>query len=277
LGAKERKRNKEVSKQRAPMFSFDEGLEVLPRTIAEKLESVRLGEPVTLLKKTDLGWEVRTEKGVEEHSAVLLAIGAHQLARMRIEADGFPNLAALEEVVYPPVASVTLGFKRLDVKHTLDGFGVLVPQVEGMNILGALFTSSIFPNRAPERHVTITSYIGGSRAPCMALKGHGEIVGLVLKDLRQLLGVAGAPTFEHCHVFPEAIPQYNVGYGRFKHLMTEAEDAAPGLFIGGNSRCGISLSDSILSGHKAAERIENHLSRADHRLGEMRLSRFQPS
>jgi len=140
-----------------------------------------------------------------------------------------------------------------------------------------LFTSSLFPNRAPERHVTLTSYIGGARAPHLALKGREEIVDLVLNDLRKLFGVTGAPTFEHCFVFPEAIPQYNVGYGRFKQLMSEAEAAAPGLFISGNARCGISLSDSILSAHKGAENLGNYLSRVDPHLGEQRLSHFQPA
>jgi oxygen-dependent protoporphyrinogen oxidase len=205
----------------------------------------------------------------------LISVGAHQLARMRIEAVGFPNLAPLGDVVYPPVASVTLGFRRLDVQAALDGFGVLVPQAENMNILGTLFTSSLFPNRAPERHVTLTSYIGGARAPHLALKSREEIVDLVLNDLRKLLGVNGAPTFEHCFVFPEAIPQYNVGYGRFKQLMSEAEAAAPGLFISGNARCGISLSDSILSAHKGAENLENYLSRVDQQVREERLSHFQ--
>jgi oxygen-dependent protoporphyrinogen oxidase len=258
------------------MFSFDTGLETLPRAIADKLgDSVRLSEGVDLLRKTDSGWEVITAKGSEEHSAVLLATGAHQLARIRVEADDFPSLEPLSEVIYPPVASVTLGFRRLDVKAALDGFGVLVPQAEGLNILGTLFTSTLFPNRAPDRHVTLTSYIGGARAPHLASRGKDEIIDLVLADLCKLVGVSGTPTFEHFCVFPEAIPQYNVGYGKFKQLMTNAESAAPGLFIAGQARCGISLSDSILSGHKAAERIENHLSRFDLHLAEERLAHFQ--
>ena len=276
LGARERKRRGEVSKQTAPMFSFDTGLETLPLAIAGKLgNSIRLGEAVDLLRETDEGWEITTARGTEAHSAVLLAIGAHPLARIRVEANCFPSLAPLAKVVYPPVASVTLGFRRLDVPEPLDGFGVLVPQAEGLNILGTLFTSSLFPNRAPDRHVTLTSYIGGARAPHLARKTPQEIVDLVLSDLRKLLGVNGSPTFEHCFIFPEAIPQYNVGYGRFKQLMAEAEAAAPGLFIAGQARCGISLSDSILSGHKAAERIENHLSRVDHHFGEERLAHFE--
>jgi oxygen-dependent protoporphyrinogen oxidase len=229
---------------------------------------------VALLRKTELGWEVSAENTFEQHSAVLLAIGAHQLARLRVEAEGFPNLAPLAEIVYPPVASVTLGFRRLDVRAALDGFGVLVPQAGGLNILGTLFTSSLFPNRAPERHVTLTSYIGGARAPHLALQDRESLVDCVLNDLRKILGVTGAPTFEQCFVFPEAIPQYNVGYGRFKQLMSEAEAAAPGLFISGNARCGISLSDSILSAHKGAENLENYLSRVNVDVRENRLSHF---
>jgi protoporphyrinogen/coproporphyrinogen III oxidase len=278
LGARERKRRGEVSKQTAPMFSFTDGLEALPRAIAEKLNgNLRLGSPVKAVRKTDLGWELVTERGCDEHSAVLLAIGAHPLARLRVERENFPDLSALAEVQYPPVASITLGFRRLDVRAPLDGFGVLVPEVEGRNILGALFTSSIFPNRAPDRHVTITSYIGGARAPHLALHNQAGVIEMVLRDLRDLLEIDGAPTFQHCHFFPEAIPQYNVGYGRFKELMAEAEAAGPGLFIAGQARCGISLSDSILSGHKAAERVENHLARVDHRLGAHRLATFNPS
>jgi oxygen-dependent protoporphyrinogen oxidase len=276
LGARERKRRGEVSKQSAPMFSFDIGLETLPNAIAEKLGgAVRLNSPVNLLRKTELGWEVSADETLEEYSAILLCVGAHQLASMRIESQGFPDMSSLAEVVYPPVASVTLGFRRLDVQFALDGFGALVPQAEGMDILGTLFTSSLFPQRAPDRHVTLTSYIGGARAPHLALKKRDEIISLVLNDLRKLLGVTGNPTFEHTCVFPEAIPQYNVGYGRFKKLMSDAEAAAPGLFISGNARCGISLSDSILSAHKGAESLENYLSRIDQQFGEARLSHFQ--
>jgi protoporphyrinogen/coproporphyrinogen III oxidase len=272
LGARERQRKKEVSKQRAPMFSFKEGLETLPRALAVELkDALRLSAPVRSIRATDMGWEVRTDTTCEEHSAVLLAIGAHQLAKF------FPILAPLQEVKYPPVASVTLGFKRIEVKAPLDGFGVLVPQVEKMSILGTIFTSSLFANRAPDRHVTLTSYVGGSRAPHLARLPRSEIVSLVKADLRQLLGVEGEAVFENVHIFPEAIPQYNVGYGSFKHLMAEAEAAAPGVFIAGQARCGISLGDSIVSGHKAAERIENHLCRGDHRLGEDRLAHFQPT
>jgi oxygen-dependent protoporphyrinogen oxidase len=158
-------------------------------------------------------------------------------------------------VNYPPVATLVLGFCREDVRHPLDGFGMLVPEVEPFNILGALFSSTMFPNRAPEGHVLLTVYLGGTRAPHIANSSFETQLNLALTDLRVLLGVSGEPTFVYHTVFRHAIPQYDVGYGRFKTLMDEIEANAPGLFLAGNYRDGISLGDSIVSGHKVAARV----------------------
>ena len=86
-------------------------------------------------------------------------------------------------------------------------------------------------------------------------------IELTVADLQVLLGVRGEPTFQHCVLYPRAIPQYNVGYGRFRDLMTEIEAEAPGFFLAGHYRDGISLSDSIVSGLNAAERLEKTLNR----------------
>jgi len=79
---------------------------------------------------------------------------------------------------------------------------------------------------------------------------------LTREDLRTLLGVRGQPTFQHCVLYPKAIPQYVIGYGRYRALMQEAEQKASGFFLAGHYRDGISLSDSIVSGCNAAERVE---------------------
>ena len=85
---------------------------------------------------------------------------------------------------------------------------------------------------------------------------------LVCEDLRVLLGVKGKPTFQHSVFYPRAIPQYNVGYGRYRALMTEAENKAAGLFLAGHYRDGVSLSDSIVSGCNVVDRVRNFV-RAD--------------
>ena len=253
FGGRERKKRGEVAKDRAPKFSFDEGLQVLPDTLAAQLgDSVKLNTPVTNLTRGTDGWTVTTSAGEHEHSAVIYCGTAHKLAALKVEG---VDLSAFSEVRHPPVASVVLGFRREDVAHDCCGFGMLIPKIEGFKILGTIFSSALFPNRAPAGHHTLTTYVGGERYPELASLPHDNLVSLVCDDLKILLGVRGQPTFQHVVVYPKAIPQYNVGYGRFKDLMTKIEADTPGLFLAGHFRDGVSLSDSIVSGINVVERV----------------------
>jgi oxygen-dependent protoporphyrinogen oxidase len=288
FGARERKRRGEIAKDRAPKFSFDEGLQVLPDTLCERLgDAVRLNTSVTKLKQMESGWRISTPLGEVEHSAVIYAGTAYKLAELRVES--FPNagragsplpaarpptndgahgvtrptdaldLSPFSEIRYPPVTSVVLGFRREDVKHPCEGYGMLIPKVEGFKILGTIFSSSLFPNRAPAGHILLTSYVGGERQPELALLPPDKLVAMTREDLRVLLGINGEPTFRHTVFYPKAIPQYNIGYGRYRGWMNETEDKAAGLFFAGHYRDGVSLGDSIVSGCNITERVEKFL------------------
>jgi oxygen-dependent protoporphyrinogen oxidase len=174
---------------------------------------------------------------------------------------GLFDFSLFSEIRYPPVASVVLGFRREDVTHPCQGFGMLIPKIEGFKILGTIFSSSLFPNRAPNGHLTLTSYVGGERQPELALLPTNKLVELTCEDLRVLLGVRGQPTFAHCVVYARAIPQYNLGYGRYRGLLAEIENKAPGLFFAGHYRDGVSLGDSIMSGVNIAEQVAGALNR----------------
>ena len=264
LGARERGRRAEVSKQNARKISFRTGLQALPDALHARLSDVaRLSAPVTGLARNEDGWMITVRSGDEEevtvHPAVVFAAPAYRLAGLKLA--GIPQrpLRSVSMIPYPPVASVVLGFRREDVVHPLDGFGMLIPEIERFNILGTLFSSSLFPSRAPEGCVTLSSYVGGTRAPDLALESPDELVRLTLDDLRHLLGVRGEPTFRHTFVFPRAIPQYNVGFGQCKELMDRTEMESPGLFLAGHYREGISLSDSIVSGDNVTKRVCSYL------------------
>jgi len=309
FGAGARKRSGEVAKDRAPKFSFDEGLQVLPDTLAALLgDTVKLNMAVAKLTQTADGWTLTLSEGrvprapliageiggsqssplrnetQAEHSAVIycgtafrlaelkvmcgraalprsLEIGAAQQHRPTEDKELEPlDLSPFSEIRYPPVASVVLGFRREDVAHPCEGFGMLIPKIEGFKILGTIFSSSLFPNRAPAGHLTLTSYIGGQRYPELALLPVEKLVALTCEDLRVLLGVSGKPVFQHCVLYPKAIPQYNVGYGRYRDLMNEIENRASGLFFAGHYRDGVSLGDSILSGCNIVERVGSFLT-----------------
>lgn len=264
FGARERKRRGEIAKDRAPKFSFDTGLQALPDTLRERLgEAVRLNTTVTRLTQTPEGWTLdvreRGQQSRAEHSSVIYAGTAFNLADMEVQTSMPLRLSTFAEIRYPPVASVVLGFRREDVAHPCNGFGMLIPRVEGFKILGTIFSSSLFPNRAPAGHLTLTSYVGGERYPELASLPHEKLFALTCEDLRVLLGVKGKPTFQHCVFYPRAIPQYNVGYGRYREQMTDIEGKAPGLFFAGHYRDGISLSDTIVSACKVADRVGEFL------------------
>ncbi|MFO1511557.1 MAG: protoporphyrinogen oxidase [Verrucomicrobiota bacterium] len=282
LGARERKKRGEVAKDRAPKFSFDEGLQVLPDTLAAHLgDAVKLNTVVTKLTKTSNGWSVHTQTAsggsLADHDAVIFCGTAPKLAELQItgapstgsasgEARNEPSwssaLQTFAEIRYPPVASVVLGFRREDVAHDCSGFGMLIPRIAGFKSLGTIFSSALFSNRAPAGHHTLTTYVGGERYPELASLPQDKLVELVCEDLRILIGVRGKPTFQHVVVYPRAIPQYNVGYGRFKDLMTKIESQSPGFFLAGHYRDGVSLSDSIVSGINISDRVATGLQSA---------------
>ena len=267
FGARERKRRGEVAKDRAGKFSFDEGLQVLPDSLRERLgEAVHLNTAVTRLTQTPDGWMLDVRGGGRatraEHCAVIYAGTAFRLAEMEVQASMPLHFRTFEEIRYPPVASVVLGFRREDVAHSCEGFGMLIPKVEGFKILGTIFSSSLFPNRAPAGHLTLTSYVGGERFPELASLPPEKLFALTCEDLRVLLGVRGKPTFQHSVFYPRAIPQYNLGYGRYRELMAEIEAKAPGLFFAGHFRDGISLSDTIVSACNVTDRVGAFLGSA---------------
>jgi oxygen-dependent protoporphyrinogen oxidase len=274
FGARDRKKSGEVAKDRAAKYSFDEGLQVLPDTLAAQLgDALKLETIVSKLKQTSDGWLLHliTKNAgarAEEHGAVIYCGTAHRLAELKLI--GMPSIArqgvaaqaeqcsafrAFSEISYPPVASVVLGFRREDVAHSCQGFGMLIPKIEGFKILGTIFSSALFPNRAPSGHLNLTSYVGGARYPELASLPQDQLVEVVLADLRALLGVKGKPTFVHTAFWPKAIPQYNVGYGKYRELLKDIEAKTPNLFFAGHYRDGISLGDSIVSGVNITERV----------------------
>jgi oxygen-dependent protoporphyrinogen oxidase len=260
LGARERKKTGEIARDRAPKFSFDEGLQVLTETLGKQLgESLKLNTAVAGLTQTEDGWalDLRAPYGVSRarHRTVIYCGTAYRLAELEMNTPTPLDFSEFSQVRYPPVASVVLGFRRDEVTHPCNGFGMLIPKVEGCNILGAIFSSALFPNRAPAGHLSLTCYVGGERQPELASLPPEKLFPLVTEDLRRLLGVSGQPTFAHRVCWPRAIPQYNVGYGRFRTLMTDIEKKAPGLLLAGSYRDGISLGDSIVSGANVAERV----------------------
>jgi len=239
--------------------SFVNGLGTLPLSMADALgNAVRVGTRVTRVDRIGGSWRLHTEGtqgGVIDCDAVICAVPAYALASMGLPVETAGALGPVTRIVHPAVATLALGFRREDITHPLDGFGVLVPAVEKRTILGALFSSSVFAGRAPDGHVLLTNFLGGLRSPEFGEAETADVLPKVLADLRQLLGVRGEPVFVHHQHWMQAIPQYELGHDKVVSAAASIESALPGLYLTGQWRAGVALGDCIAQGQAAAARV----------------------
>ncbi len=244
----------------AGILSFRRGLQALPDALASRLPqgAVALRARIEALVPGS-PWSVVWNDGATTHTenfaAVIAALPASALAQLRFGTLGERPLASLDLIDHPPVSSLFLGYRRDQIAHPLDGFGLLVPEVEKRHVLGVLFSSSLFVGRAPAGHVALTVIVGGTRQPELGRLPTDALLAAITPDLQQLLGVRGAPVFQRHTFWPRAIPQYNLGYERHFETMTNAERAHPGLFIGGQARDGIALPACLDAGERLASCI----------------------
>lgn len=189
-----------------------------------------------------------------EAEAVVIAIPAH--ATSEIVKDFNKKLSSITgEIPYPPVSVVCFGYTRNKIGKALDGFGFLVPKRENRKILGTLWDSSIFPNRAPEGHVLLRSMVGGARAAEVALQSADGLASTVMDELERIMGIRTQPDFIKVYVHEKGIPQYVVGHGRRLEMIDSIIYSQKGFYVTGNSYRGIGVNDCIENSYKLAEKI----------------------
>jgi oxygen-dependent protoporphyrinogen oxidase len=239
------------------LISFAGGMREIPDALARELRSeIRLKAPVTQIRRGPRGWTVSAAyQAAELYDGVIYTAPAHCADEVDLALEGGDRLKTLTSITHPPVAVLALGFRREDVAHKLDGFGFLVPDVERRNVLGVIFSSTLFPGRAPAGHVLLTALVGGVRHPDLANADLSTVTARVMDDLRLLLGVRGESTFRAFHLWPKAIPQYTLSYGRFREIMDETERRNPGLGLAGSYREGVAVGEVIAGAAGEAERI----------------------
>lgn len=232
------------------MFSFRGGLGALPRALVQALgERIQRGcHVVSVEHARDGGFDVsirRNRNAARRRvDGVIVATPAYEAAaiaeRLAPEA-----AAALRGIVHPPLAVVFLGYDAGCVRHPLDGVGVLAPRVEERAVLGFLFSSTLFPDRAPPGCVALTAYVGGQRQPALAGLPHDDLVALVHGEARELLGVSGSPILAKTQFWPRVLPQPGPDHGRRVAALRALEERVPGLVFAGNYLAGASVAACI--------------------------------
>ena len=239
------------------LTSFYNGAQTITDELAEKLgERIKFGVSVKGIEKDGKAYKVHTSRGIDSADIVILASPAH--ASSEIIGDFDKKLSKiLSEIPYAPVSVVCFGYKREKVLHSLQGFGFLIPHIEGKKILGTLWDSSIFPNRAPEGYVLLRNMIGGAKSPELAMLDDNAIIRTVFDELRPIVSLKSEPDMVRIYRWEKAIPQYVMGHGDRLKFIDESLKSYHGLYLTGNSYRGIGMNDCIENAYKLADQISS--------------------
>jgi oxygen-dependent protoporphyrinogen oxidase len=269
--------NTETSGARYSLFlSFDRGMQVLTDTLEKRISSlgtqlspgmpsgqttIRVNTAIDSITPAEkVGgrapkWKLKTsDNETLLADAICVALPAYISSRLLGTVD--PQLAAeLEEISYASSATINLGFRRDYIPHPLDGFGFVVPFIEKRSLIACTFSSVKFAGRAPAGQVLLRAFVGGALQPEILALDKDELLGRVLGDLRELLGIEKAPLFTEVTRWERSMPQYHVGHVARVQQIEARVASLPGLVLAGNAYSGLGIPDCIRSGEAAADRI----------------------
>ena len=253
--------------QRGQLGNFERGLQTLPDAIAghlgkavklqwEATQVVKEGDRYLTTFQTPDGQQTVSSKGI------VVTAPAYRAAPLLKSLDA-ALAAELANIPYPHVAAVTLAYPSTALPQPFAGFGQLFPRGSGIRTLGTIWTSSLFPGRAPDGYQCTLSYIGGATDPDLAKLSDEEVANVVHGDLQKTLLVKEAePRVMGVRRWKQAIPQYTLGHRQRIARMNEILADYPGLVLCSNYLDGVSLGDCVRRGEERATELVNWLASA---------------
>jgi oxygen-dependent protoporphyrinogen oxidase len=239
----------------AAFYSLRGGLVELVEALVARLDAgaLRTGLGVRRVESAAEGFSLATAGGdVVTARRVIVAAPGPRIAQAL---EGLvPEAArALGAIPFASSATVLLGYKRGDVAHPLDGYGMVVPATEGLRTTALSFVSTKFPFRAPEGHVLLRGFLGGARDPGALSLRDDEMIETVTSDMRDVLGLRGTPVLTRVFRWPGGTPQLEVGHQERMRAVEDAFAAVPGLFLTGAGVRSTGIPDSVADGTRAGE------------------------
>jgi len=256
---------KKRPRERPTLQSFREGNETLVHALANELGPSLLTETsvTAISRQIDGSFDIRlVSHGANESVStrcLILATPTDVTGRLLSPLDSsFETL--LSSIEYAAVAVVSLGYRKNDVGHSLNGFGFLVPRSASLRVLGTVWNSSLFHGRAREGHSLITSFVGGTTDAAAATLEPQELANLVHREISTLLSTRSQPVFSNVTIWPHALPQYNLGHGERLAAVAEVCSRFPGLWLTGNYLQGPAIGSCVDQALAVAEEVRKHLA-----------------
>lgn len=275
---KQKKRNK-LPKKPYQLLSFKQGLSTLINALTKKIgsDSILLNTFCESLINVTASIPNKN-KDITELIELKLNDGSTLLTRsiiMATPASATAKLLAdlplpnhhtitenLEHLYYAPMVVVHLAFRKTDFKKAPSGFGFLIPRTQNIDLLGAIYTSELFPERCPAGETLLTCFIGGALNPDITKLNDQSIIEDVIKDLATTttLNSDSEPIFSTVIRWPYAIPQYGLGHTDRINLLEETlKRNFPQIALASNYLSGVSVNNCVKTGTEAYKTISHYL------------------
>jgi oxygen-dependent protoporphyrinogen oxidase len=250
-----RKARKGAPRPKHAMFvSLKTGTRELVEALVAQLDvDLRLNSPVDTIRESGESYEVVLSGGDRLHADALVMttpafVTANLLRNM------FPGAAEkLAAIRYVSTGTLSMAFRKDEIGHPLDGFGLVIPVSEGRQINAVTWTSTKFDHRAPVGYDLLRVFFGGSRRPEMMEKSDEEILRIAREELADLMGITASPVSHRLYRWMDSNPQYDSGHlGRIDSIEAELP---PGLYLAGSAYRGIGIPDCVHQAQQAAERV----------------------
>lgn len=259
MAVKKKKKNAGPAGPGGNLTSFAEGTDYLIGNMAQRNDlNVFLNTEVKAIHFSENSWYV--EESNKAYDILVSAVPAYAFSRLLKKLE--PSASEIvNRIPYSPMAVVGLGYRRELVCEKIDGFGFLIPYKERRKILGALFSSRIFPDRAPEDYELIQVMLGGARFTEISAMDDKTVLETALEELSSILSLNSKPDFIHLTRYKKAIPQYRRGHLLLLENLKEKLAPFKGLFFTGNAFTGIGINDCTKAGLETAEAALSYLER----------------
>ncbi|MGA3033886.1 MAG: protoporphyrinogen oxidase [Terracidiphilus sp.] len=237
------------------------GMQQLVDAIVARLDpaSLRTGTQVRAIAKTGNVWSVEAGGGQQEYDALILAAQAWAAGSLLEPVDAELG-RDLSGIPYSSSITINLVYDEAKIGTLPEGFGFLVPAVEGRAMLACTFAHRKFLGRTPPGKAVFRAFLGGMRGEALLAESDDVLLATVRREMSEILG---AKTFnaavepEHTQVsrWRRAMAQYAVGHKDRMQRVRDRVAALPGLRLAGNAYDGIGVSDCIRLGRQAAREL----------------------
>lgn len=238
------------------LTSYKGGLINFINDISTKFENVTIktDESVILVKKNQAIFSVTTNKDTYQFDYLIVTAPAYE-SKNFLKQLSEPLAENISKINYAPAFVTGVGFLENDITNPLDGFGYLIPSKEKKKILGALFTSSIFPEGVEKGKKLVRVIMGGDKNRWITEKSEEELQNIAFNEIKDTLGIKDNPANFTSFYWEKAIPQYYMGHTKIAENIEKISAEAGKIFFGGNILYGVGINDCTRVSYEIVNRL----------------------